>query len=321
MELRQLRYFVAAAEELHFGRAAARVHISQPPLSQQIQSLETEIGVELFERLGRGVRLTRAGTEFLQHARGVLRQSHRAVEHAQRAARGEIGELEIGFVGSLSFTYVPWMLRVFMARYPDIRLVLHEKTIAEQTEWLDEGRLQIGLLRPPINLPDVECETVLREPFALALPVDHPLADLDSVPVAALREQPLIMLPRTIGLRYYSQVLGMCHRAGFSPQVVQEIRHLPAAIGLVSAGIGLTVIPDSLRFHRMPGVTFRTIDDSIEKAETAIAWRKDNPLPAVDRFRDVAREIIGSGLEGLERAMSTTRWSLGANRRLGTQDA
>jgi DNA-binding transcriptional LysR family regulator len=122
MELRQLRYFVAAAEEEHFGRAAARVHISQPPLSQQIQALEAELDVELFERVGRGVRLTRAGAEFLLHARDVLRQSERAAQMAQRAARGEIGKVAIGFVGSLAFTYVPWLIREFRSRYPDIGL-------------------------------------------------------------------------------------------------------------------------------------------------------------------------------------------------------
>ena len=303
MELRQLRYFVAAAEEEHFGRAATRVHISQPPLSQQIQSLETELGVDLFERVGRGVRLTRAGAEFLVHARGVLRQSERAVDMAQRAGRGEIGRLAIGFVGSLAFTYVPWLTREFRARYPDIGLSLHELTIAQQTDWFSDRRLQIGLLRPPLELPGVELEVLLREPFALAIPDSHPLAQLDSVPVAALRDEPLIMLPRLVGLRYYSQVLGMCHRAGFSPLVIHEIGHLPTAVSLVGAGVGLTVVPESLTVLSLPGVTYRSISGSSELAETALCWCREEPLPVVDRFIDLARVLVSSGVKGLARSI------------------
>ena len=309
MELRQLRYFIAAAEEEHFGRAAARVHISQPPLSQQIQALETELGVDLFERVGRGVRLTRAGAEFLVHARTVLRQSSRAAEMAQRAGRGEVGTLEVGFVGSLAFTYVPWLIREFRSRYPDIGLALHECTIAQQTEWFTEGRLQIGLLRPPLTAPGIRMETLLNEPFAVALPRDHPLAALPEVPVAALSQETLIMLPRRVGLRYYSQVLGMCHRAGFSPEVVHEIGHLPTAVALVGAGVGLAVIPESLSLLRLPGVAFRPLAGPVEQVETAIAWRGGESLPAVDRFLDLARELVGSGLPGLERAMGAGPWA------------
>lgn len=304
MELRQLRYFVAAAEEEHFGRAAARVHISQPPLSQQIQALEVELGVDLFDRVGRGVRLTRAGAEFLVHAREVLRHSERAVEMAQRASRGEIGRLAVGFVGSLAFTYVPWLIREFRSRYPDIGVSLHELTIAQQTDWFADRRLQIGLLRPPLEVPGVELEIVLREPFVLAIPNSHPLARLNPVPVAALRDEPLIMLPRLVGLRYYSQVLGMCHRAGFSPLVIHEIGHLPTAVSLVGAGVGLTVVPESLTVLRLPGVTFRAIAGSSELAETALCWRRDESLPAVDRFLSLARTLIGSGIEGLTREVA-----------------
>ena len=302
VEFRQIRYFVAAAEEEHFGRAAARVHISQPPLSQQIQSLEAELGVELFERIGRGVRLTRAGAEFLVHARTLLRQSERAADMAQRASRGEIGRIAIGFIGSLAFTYVPWLIREFRARYPDIGLSLHELTIAQQTEWFADRRLQIGLLRPPLEVPGVEMETVLREPFAIAIPSCHPLASLEPVPVALLRDEPLIMLPRLIGLRYYSQVLGMCHRAGFSPMVIHEISHLPTAVSLVGAGVGLTVVPESLTALKLPGVTFRALEGSTELAETALCWRREDCTPAVNRFVDRARELVGSGLPGLEQA-------------------
>jgi len=299
MELRQLRYFVAVAEELHFGRAARRLHLSQPPLSQQIMALERELEVPLFLRLGRGVQLTVAGARFLEHAREVLRQASQAARVARRAARGEIGELSVGFVGSIAFTYLPRVLRVFVQRYPDITLTLHEHTIAEQFEALRDGRLQVGLVRPPVSLPELEGETLLVEPFIVAMPADHPLAAAGEVPVDALRDQPLIMVPDRAGLRYYSQVLGMCHRAGFVPRVVQEIRHLHAAIGLVSAGIGLTLLPESLRVVRVPGVAYRPLAGAEERAEIAVAWRRGDPSPAVARLREVAREVIGAGAAGL----------------------
>jgi DNA-binding transcriptional LysR family regulator len=307
MELRQLRYFVAVAEELHFGRAARRLHISQPPLSQQIISLERELEVQLFLRTGRGVQLTTAGSRFLEHARGVLRQASQAVRSAQRASRGEIGELSIGFVGSLAFTYVPRVLQVFVRRYPDITLLLNEQTIAEQLDALQDGRLQVGLLRPPVAPPELDSETLLVEPFIVAIPSDHQLAALERVPVESLREQPLITVPGRFGLRYYSQVLGMFHRAGFDPTVVQEIRHLNAAIGLVSAGLGLTILPESLGVVRVPGVVYRPIVGSQEGPEIGIAWRRGDPSAALARFREVAREVIGAGSAGLRDALPAAK--------------
>jgi DNA-binding transcriptional LysR family regulator len=302
MELRQLRYFVAVAEELHFGRAARRMNITQPPLSQQIIALERELEVQLFLRAGSGVQLTVAGSRFLEHARSVLRQVSQGVRSAQRAASGEIGELSIGFVGSLAFTYVPRVIQVFVRRYPDITLLLNELTIAEQIEALQDSRLQVGLLRPPVSAPELDSETLLTEPFIVAIPSDHALASLDEIPVHSLRGQPLIMVPSRFGLRYNSQVLSMFHRAGFNPTVAQEIRHLNAAIGLVSAGLGLTILPESLGVVQVPGVVYRPITGSQEGAEIGIAWRWGDPSPTVARFREVAREVVGAGSAGLREA-------------------
>jgi DNA-binding transcriptional LysR family regulator len=303
MELRQLRYFVAVAEELHFGRAARRLHLSQPPLSQQIIALEREIGVQLFARTGRGVQLTTAGSRFLDHARGVLRQASQAVSSAQRASRGEIGELSIGFIGSLAFTYMPRVVQLFVRRYPGVTLLLNEQTIAEQVDALQDGRLQVGLLRPPVTAADLESETLLVEPFIVAIPSDHPLAAHRRISIRMMRGQPLIMVPGRFGLRYYSQVLGLFRRAGFEPTVVQEIRHLNAAIGMVSAGLGLTILPESLGVVQVPGVTYRPVTDRLEGPEIAIAWRRGDPSTALERFREVAREVIGAGSAGLRAAL------------------
>lgn len=306
MELRQLRYFVAVAEELHFGRAARRLHISQPPLSQQILSLEREMGVQLFTRGGRSVQLTPAGTRFLEHARVVLRQTAQAVSSAQRAARGEIGELSIGFVSSLALTLVPRVLSEFVRRYPAITLLLHEQSIAEQLDALQEGRLQIGLLRPPVTLNglEIEWETLLVEPLIVAIPQAHPLAALDRVPVEALRDQPLIAVPRGYGLSYPIEISRMFHRAGFEPKVVQEIRHLHAAIGLVGAGIGLTILPESLSVVQLAGVVYRPIAGSQEGAEIALAWRPGDTSPAMLHFRELAKAVLARQPDGLPSRLS-----------------
>ncbi len=176
MELRHLRYFVAVAEELHFGRAAQRLQMAQPPLSQQIRQLEQELGVELLYRTKRTVRLTEAGLAFLHQARQILVQSEQAIEVAQRASRGEVGRLAIGFVGSATYSLLPTAVRSFRHQFPDVRLMLHEMTTSEQIEALHDDRIQVGFIRPPISDDKLSVETVLQESFVAVLPEAHPLA-------------------------------------------------------------------------------------------------------------------------------------------------
>lgn len=291
MELRHLRYFVAVAEELHFGRAARRLHMSQPPLSQQIAALEREMGTQLFRRGGRRVELSAAGQVFLQHAREILSHADFAVRVAQGVDRGEDGELAVGFVGSIAYTLLPWILREFIRRAPKVALMLHEQTIEMQIRSLEDGRLNVGLLRPPIHNPDLEVKTIFVESFVVALPVGHPLSRRQIVPVADLKNESFITFPRRMGGRFYEEIIGLCRRAGFAPNVVQEVTQMHAAVGLVSAGIGIAIIPSSLQVFKIGGVTYRPIDDHEATAEIAVTWRRNDSSPVISRFIEVAQEV------------------------------
>lgn len=301
MELRHLRYFIAVAEELHFGRAATRLGLTQPPLSQQIRQLEDEIGVRLFSRAERRVTLTAAGSEFLDYARAALGQVHSGVRSAQRVQRGELGELVVGFISSMAYTYLPWVLRIFRSRYPDVALVLNEQATPEQLRTLEDGRLQVGLLRGPIESPALASTTLLKEPFVVALPSNHRLSGTRKLSLSQLAQDPMIMFPRRIGGRFYDQVLSLCRRAGFTPEVSQEAIQMHVAVGLVSARIGVALVPASIQLLPIRGVIFRPLTERGSDAEICIAWRANDNSPVIQAFFQVAREVISGGIRGLQR--------------------
>src|SRR5579875_998382 len=193
MELRHLRYFVAVAEELHFGRAAARLMIVQPSLSQQIRQLEDELGFPLLRRTKRSVELTDAGRVFLAEARDVLARVQSAKYAAQRANRGEVGRLVVGYISSSAFDLLPVLLRAYRERFPDVEVTLRELNTQEQVRALEEGHIHVGLLRLPISTPLINIEVVRREPIVCALPEEHPLASLERIPVALLGPEPVVM--------------------------------------------------------------------------------------------------------------------------------
>jgi DNA-binding transcriptional LysR family regulator len=291
MELRHLRYFVAVAEELHFGRAAERVHIAQPPLSKQIRQLEEEIGVKLFQRTKRRVRLTHAGDIFLDEARQVLDQCERAVRSAQRAERGEIGRLIVSFVATASYSFVPVALRAYRKLFPDVELVLRELTTEEQLKALHMGSVHVGFLRQPISDPVLRIETVLREPLVVVLPADHALASSPSIALERLAREPFVMFSRQQGTTFYDRIVSLCHQAGFSPRVVQEALQMPTALGLVSVGIGVALAPASVQNFRMTGVVFKNLTEVRQTTELAMAWRRDEESPALLAFLDVVRDV------------------------------
>lgn len=301
MELRHLRYFVAVAEELHFGRAATRLHMSQPPLSQQVRALEDEIDVQLFARSGRGVVLTAAGKEFLEYARQVLAQVEQAVRSAQGVQRGELGRLSVGFITSMAYTYLPWVLRVFRSRHPRVELTLTEQESWSQLNAIQEGRLHVGIVRGPVDALGLESVRALSEPFLVALPDDHPFAGARSIQLKKLAAEAFILFPRHIGGRFYAEVMQLFQEAGFTPNVVQEAVQMHVAVGLVSARIGVTLVPASTALLPMPGVVFRPLASRSGRAEIAIAYRESEPSPLVDAFRAVAVEVISRGPAGLER--------------------
>lgn len=294
MELRHLRYFVAVAEELHFGRAAERVHISQPPLSQQIRQLEEEIGVELFHRTKRRVLLTHAGKIFLDEARQILDMSGRAVHSAQRAERGEIGRLVMGLVSSATYSLAPSVLRSFRERFPDVELILGELTTDQQLEALQKGRISIGFLRRPVRNNALHIETILREPFMVALPADHAAAAYSHLSLQMLATEPFIMFSREESATFYDETMNLCNQAGFSPKVAQEAVQIPTVLGLVSVGVGIAIVPASARNLQMTGVTYRALTGVTQTTELAMAWRRGDESPVLLAFLDVAREFRAS---------------------------
>lgn len=263
MDLRHLRYFVRVAEELHFGRAATQLGISQPPLSQQIRALEDELGVALFERTSRRVRLTEAGEIFLPEARKALQQADHAAEVARRAARGEIGELALGLLSSVLFVpAVASALFRFRQAYPAIRLDLRELSLEAQLEALAEGDLDMGFVRspePPELSHGLMATLMLEEEMVVAMRRDHPLADRATVAVADLAEESFVLYERRLGAGFNEQLIRMCRAAGFEPRVIQESGGIATLLGLVSAGFGITFLARSLSVIHLDSLVYRPL--------------------------------------------------------------
>lgn len=305
MELRTLRYFVTVAEELHFGRAAQRLALTQPPLSLAIRALEDELGVRLFARNRRRVALTHAGSAFLGEARDILARAGEAVRLARAAERGEVGRLAIGFMSASVYTLLPPVLREFAASHPRVRLELRELTLPQQMAALRRGDIHVGIVRPPVIDAELESEVMLQEPLCVALPARHRLAALRRVRAAKLGDQPFVMFRREPGLVLHDLVLGFCLQQGFTPRVAQEAAQTHAVIGLVSAGIGVALVPASAREIRLRGVEIRPLLERSPPVATALAWRRDDDSPAraafVDTARGVARKRMGGRIPSRDR--------------------
>src|SRR5579875_59331 len=260
MELRQLRYFVAVAEELHFRRAAARLHVSQPPLSQQIAALERELGHRLLDRTRRRVALTAAGESFLRDARLMLAELDVAVSSARAIAAGQSGVLRVTFVGSALVSTVPASVQRFRRARPGVEVGLRERSTVEGLRALRTGAVDVALVRPPIE-PDEQLRTtaVLRERTVAALPEHHPLAQLRRVPLRRLAGQPLVMFPRAQAPGFHDLLMGRLAATGAPPHVVQYAPEMLTIIGLVAAGIGVSPVPASLAHLALDGVTYRPL--------------------------------------------------------------
>lgn len=289
MELRQLYYFIAVAEELHFGRAATRLRMAQPPLSQQIQKLEEDLGVQLFVRTKRHVELTEVGKIFLEEARKTVSQAELAVQIAHRANHGEIGRLAIGFVGSASCEVLPKLVHNFRNQYPEVELQLRELTTAQQVRALRDGRIHVGLLRPPIHDQTLSLENIYSEPLLVALPQRHPLAEQSVVPIVDMAREPFILFPRQQGAGFYDQVISLCQQSNFSPYVVQEAVQMQTILGLVAARVGISLIPASASLLRQTGIEYRHISPSTVQLQIALAWNESAMIPALHTFLRTAR--------------------------------
>ncbi|KAB8036364.1 LysR family transcriptional regulator [Janthinobacterium aquaticum] len=298
MELRHLRYFVAVAEELHFTRAAERLHIGQPPLSQQIQALEAELGAQLFERSKRSVRLTEAGRLFLLDARQILALSERAAVTAQRAQRGEAGELRIGFTFSTPFTpYFATVINRYRQQFPHVTLTLHEMATLHQLTAISARQMDLGLVRPPeTDCPaDITLTELRRDPLMLVLPTAHRLAAQETIAIADMAGEDFVMYPKDAGTGIYLQILRLCRAAGFTPHVAQEANEASTIIGLVAAGCGISVLPSSFDRIRMDGICYRPIADAEATTSLLLAQRQDDSSPLVAAFVQLAQEAARHG--------------------------
>ena len=291
MELRHLRYFLVVAEELHFGRAAARLHITQPPLSQQIRQLEDELGVPLFQRTKRRVQLTDAGRAFREATQQMLDQAEQAVRTAQRVHRGEIGPLTVGFVGSAMAGVFSEILLAFRKRFPEVALTLQELTTGQQVEALRQRRIDIGVLRPPIGEEDFAFETIDRESFVVVLPKTHPLAAQQRIPLRALAHETVVMVPRVLWPGMEDDIVECCQRAGCYPQRLSGATQMLTVIGLVAAGMGLSLVPASMQTVRWKGIVYRPVQDRTPHADLTVAWRRDEASAVVKTFVGVVREM------------------------------
>ena len=295
MELRHLRYFIAVAEELHFGRAAKRLNISQPPLSQQIMQLEEEIGVQLFNRTKRRVEITPAGMVFLAEACRIITMSDDAVRRTIRADKGEIGRLAVGYIGSANYSLLPQVVREFRKRFQDVDLSLAELNTSNQIEALRDGRIHVGFLRPPQGIENegLSIEPVFREPLMAAMPRNHHIKGKTPIPLSVLAKESFIMIPRQRGPGYFDYIIALCQQEGFSPRIVLEASQFHTIIGLVAAEIGIAIVPASMQSSRFKGVVFRAIEGG---AETILnmAWVTNNQSLVLHNFIGVTRGVVRS---------------------------
>ncbi len=295
MDLRQLRHFVAVAEELHFSRAAARLGIGQPPLSQSIQALEAQLGARLFERTKRRVELTEPGQLLLAEARDILARAERAVVLTRRAARGEIGELRVGFTAASPFLpVVPRVIDAYRRAHPDVHLTLIELPSKQQLAALADHRLDVGFIREPREVPNPAAflfHPVVREPLLAVMRADHRLAALEAVPLAALRDEPFVFYPADFGTSIHEQVMALCAAAGFRPKVEQDAREAFTIIGLIAVGLGVSILPAQLRQVTLEGVVYRPLDTPDAFTTLLLAQRGGDRSALVRRFVELAGRL------------------------------
>lgn len=293
IELRLWRQFAAVAEELHFGRAARSLHMTQPPLTQAIAQLERLLGARLFERSKRSVRLTPAGEALLPEVRDLLARARTLPVQARAAAGGELGRLRIAFVSTVGFALLPHWLRTFRARHPQVQMELIEATGDVQLEALARGDVDAGFMLHspgfvPAGLSHLE---VAREPLVLALPETHPLAAAARLPLAQVLAEPLVIFPRRIVPSLHDAILGMYHAGGREPRIVQEAIQMQTIVNLVSAGLGLAWVPQSVREFQRSGVVYRQLGGrqaaQVPECETTLVWNAESAVLA--RFMEVVR--------------------------------
>ncbi len=284
MELRQVRAFVTTADEGHVGRAATRLHVTQPTLSRQLAALERAVGVPLFDRVGRRLELTQAGVVFLGGARELVRRADQLAEETRRAHRGELGVLRIGFVQSATFEALPRLVRAFGAAWPSVRVEVTAMTTLTQLTALADDRIDVGLLRPPVHAPDLSLRTVSHDPLCAALPGGHRLAARQRVSLADLADEPFVLYGRASGPPVHDTIVGHCLAAGFSPMVAQYADDVQTIVALVAANLGVSLLIAPTPRTDESSVVYRPLVEDLPPWEMALAWSRHNRSPVLARL-------------------------------------
>ncbi|MFL9812835.1 LysR family transcriptional regulator [Stutzerimonas sp. VN223-3] len=289
-DLAQLRCFTALAAELNFRRAAERLHMTQPPLSRQIQLLEHQLGVALFTRSTRAVALTAAGRAFFVDAQALLEQAHRAAQAARLAAQGESGTVSIGFVASAVYDFLPRVVAQARRDRPGVQIALQEMTTFDQFQALHTRRIDLAIVRAPLNQPGLTNECLVREPFILAVPCEHPLATQEPLGLADLHGQPFIIYSHAAWQPFNELLTGMFRSCGVQPDYVQSLGNTLTILSLVNAGMGVALVPRSASAVSFEHVRWRVIElPTGVHSELHLAWRDDNDNPAVAALREAVR--------------------------------
>jgi DNA-binding transcriptional LysR family regulator len=289
IELRHLRYFVAVAEELHFGRAAQRLHLAQPPLSQQIRKLEEILGYPLFVRTSRAVRLTSAGSVFLDRARRTLRNVQEDIDEARSIGRGDVGFLRVGFIGSSMLTPLPAMLGQYRHQYPKVQLLLSESFSSSLGQSLLKGTLDAAFLRDGDPTPGLTIEPLFSEAYVAVLPHTHPLAQRRSISAALLRDEPFVFFSPAAGKLAYERTISLCLEHGFRPNVVQEAPQWLTILRLIGAGLGVTIAPECVRQIASPHVACLSLRGAKVRSRIELAYRSDDDRAILHSFAEIAR--------------------------------
>lgn len=294
MELRHLRYFAVVAQELHYGRAAQRLCIAQPALSQQIKKLERELGVQLLERTSRRVRLTSEGVQLLVQAQLVLRDAESLTRLADRVSRGQAGLLRIGAVSPATFELLPLVLARFVQSWDGVEVSLHVMDTPQQVDAMLEDRIDVGFLRPWVNSDQVTVEDLFDERMLVAVSSGHRLATSKRVWLREFATDPFLTYSRELGAGYYDLVVGLCRGAGFYPNIRQELDEIYTIAAMVAAGLGVAILPEPAAVLRIPGVTYLPLRDASAHARLCIASPTVRVSPLVSRFIATAKDVAGS---------------------------
>jgi DNA-binding transcriptional LysR family regulator len=294
MELRQIKYFIAVAEELHFGRAAESLHLSQPALSKQIQALEDSLKIQLLERTKHSCQLTMAGKKFLETARKIVQEIEEGIQVTKQVADGHLGRVRVGFTEATLFSIAPKIFKIYREDYPQVDLVLTSGGTETNVEALRTHRIDVGFVYLPIREPSLTVYPLYEETYLAALPSFHRLAKQKQISLQSLANEPLIFYPRSLAPVFFAHFIQCCEQAGFLPKIVQEAELVQTRLGLVAAGVGISFVLSPLQNLSTKGLVYRPLSDKFPTLKLALAWRQNESSPVVHEFIKVLKNSLGA---------------------------